>query len=86
MRQNKKKRKGIVRELLSWILYLVFFFGAVYLIVQYVGERTVVSGESMYPTLNDGDSLIVDKISYRFVEPDRYDIVVFPFRYQEDTF
>lgn len=59
MRQNKKKRKGIVRELLSWILYLVFFFGVVYLIVQYVGERTVVSGESMYPTLNDGDSMIL---------------------------
>ncbi len=40
----------------------------------------------MYPTLNDGDNLIVDKISYHFVDPGRFDIIVFPFRYQEDTF
>ena len=40
----------------------------------------------MTPTLMDGDNLIVDKITYRFMEPSRYDIVVFPFQYQEDTF
>ncbi|MDO4322423.1 MAG: signal peptidase I [Lachnospiraceae bacterium] len=86
MRQKKTKKKSIWKELLSWIIYLAVLFGAIYLIVQYVGERTIVSGDSMYPSLSDGDSLIVDKISYRFVNPDRYDVVVFPFRYQEGTF
>ena len=86
MRQKKVKKKSIGKELISWIIYLAILFGAVYLIVQYVGERTTVSGESMYPSLSDGDSLIVDKISYRFVDPDRYDVVVFPFQYQEGTF
>ncbi len=80
------KKKSIWRELISWIIYLAVLLGAVYLIVQYVGERTTVSGESMYPSLSDGDSLIVDKISYRFIDPDRYDVVVFPFQYQEGTF
>lgn len=58
----------------------------VYLIVHYVGERTEVRGESMYPALSDGDHLIVDKISYRFTDPDRFDVIVFPFQYQDDTF
>ena len=46
----------------------------------------MVSGESMETTLADGDHLIVDKISYRFRDPKRYDIVVFPYRYAEDTY
>ncbi len=86
MSKGQKKRKSMFREVLSWILYLVIVCGAVYLIVHYVGERTEVRGESMYPALNDGDQLIVDKISYRFSDPKRFDVVVFPFRYQEDTF
>lgn len=86
MRQRKKKRKSIVKEMISWVVYLLFLFGAVYLIVHYVGGRTEVSGESMNPTLKDKDNLIVDKISYRFSDPARFDIVVFPFKYQEGTY
>ena len=40
----------------------------------------------MEPTLSDGDNLLVDKISYRFSEPERFDIIVFPFRYAEKTY
>lgn len=35
----------------------------------------------MEPTLAEGDYLIVEKMSYRFHEPERYDIVVFPVSY-----
>lgn len=83
---RQKKKKSIVKEMISWMVYLLFLFGAVYLIVHYVGDRTEVSGDSMNPTLNNGDNLIVDKISYRFVDPARFDIVVFPFKYQEGTY
>ena len=37
-------------------------------------------------TLSDGDNLIVDKISYRFSEPKRFDIIVFPFQYADETY
>ncbi len=40
----------------------------------------------MAPTLRDGDNLVVEKLSYRFRNPGRYDVVVFPFKYQEDTY
>ena len=86
MRQKKRKKRSMIKEFIRWIVYLAVLVGLAWLIVQYVGERTQVSGESMYPTLNDGDNLLVDKISYRFRDPARYDIVVFPFRYQEGTF
>ncbi len=85
-REKNKKKKSLIREFLRWIVFFLLFFGVGFLIVHFVGERTVVSGESMYPSLRDGDNLIVDKLSYRFTDPKRYDIVVFPFQYQEGTF
>ena len=78
--------KGIVKELFGWIVFIVVVVAASYLIVTFVGQRTEVSGSSMETTLSSGDQLIVDKISYRFRDPKRYDIVVFPYRYEENTY
>ena len=55
---------------------------ATFLIVKFVGVRTEVIGTSMTPTLQDGDNLIVEKVTYYFRDPQRYDIIVFP--YPED--
>ena len=68
------------------VVYMGIVLGVTFLIITYVGQRTHVSGDSMKNTLNDGDHLIVDKITYRMREPVRYDIIVFPFRYKENTF
>lgn len=40
----------------------------------------------METTLYDGDNLIVNKFVYRFGEPKRFDIVVFPFKYTKNTY
>ena len=78
--------KSILKELMGWLLYIIIIVGAAYLIVAFVGQRTQVSGSSMETTLSDGDQLIVDKISYRFRDPKRYDIIVFPYQYEPDTY
>ena len=78
---NKK-----LKDILSTSLYLLIVLVMTFLVVTYVGQRTKVIGSSMSPTLTDGDNLIVDKISYRFHDPERFDIVVFPFRYAEKTY
>jgi len=78
--------KKFLKDVLSTGLYLLVVLIIIYLIILYVGQRTEVSGDSMEPTLSNGDNLIVDKISYRFNEPERFDIIVFPFQYQKDTY
>lgn len=78
--------KKVLREILSTSIYILFVLCAVYLLIHFVGQRTQVSGSSMEPKLSSDDNLIVDKISYRFHDPERYDIIVFPFRYEENTF
>lgn len=74
------------REILSTAAYLLVVVALTFLFVQFVGQRTHVNGDSMNETLEDGDNLIVDKISYRFTDPERYDIIVFPYQYQEKTY
>ncbi len=69
-----------LKDFLSTSLYLLVAVIIAFLIVRFVGQRTEVIGSSMLPTLEDGNNLILDKISYKIHEPERYDIIVFPFR------
>ena len=82
----EEKEVSLKKEIISTVLYLLAVIALTFLFVQFVGQRTHVNGDSMNATLEDGDNLIVDKISYRFTKPDRFDIVVFPYQYKEDTY
>ena len=84
--KKEEKKVSWVRETISTVLYLILVVFLTILFVKYVGQRTHVNGNSMNPTLTDGDNLIVDKLSYRFSDPERYDIIVFPYQYQKDTY
>ncbi|MCI9440261.1 MAG: signal peptidase I [Ruminococcus sp.] len=81
-----KEERSILRELGSWLLYLLFVVVFSFIIITYVGQRTRVDGQSMETTLQNNDNLIVDKISYRFREPKRFEIIVFPYQYRENTY
>lgn len=76
----------VMREMINTLLYLLAVLCLTYVVITFVGQRTEVDGASMEATLYDGDNLIVDKITYRFNDPQRFDIIVFPFQYQEDTY
>lgn len=76
--KDEKEEKNVKKEILSWVFYIAFVIVLTYLIITFVGQRTMVDGRSMNPTLNDGDNLIVEKLSYRFGDPQRFDIIVFP--------
>lgn len=78
--------KEIIKELVGWLLYIVLIIALTWTVVTFVGQRTEVSGSSMETTLSDKDQLIVDKMTYRFRDPKRYDIVVFPYQYQDNTY
>ena len=79
-------KESLGKEVLSVIINVLICFAVVFLITHFIGQRTVVSGSSMEDTLSDGDNLIVDKINYRFHDPERFDVVVFPYQYEEDTY
>ena len=70
---KRNRRKSPVCKKNMAIICLVVF-----LVLRFVGQRTVVNGHSMDPTLAHGENLIMDKLTYQFSDPDRFDIVIFP--------
>ena len=84
--EEQGKSKSTAKEVLDWILYIGIVLILSWLIVTFVGVRTVEDSQSMEPTLQDGNNLIVDKLSYRFRDPKRYEIIVFPYKYEENTY
>ena len=72
--ENMEKKKS---EIWEWIKALLIAVGLAFVIRYFFLAPIVVDGESMMPTLNDKDRMIVNKIGYVVGEPERFDIIVF---------
>lgn len=65
--------RGVAKELLAIVVPAIVM---AVLVNRFVAETTVVFGESMAPQLRPSQRLVVEKISYRFREPTRGQMVV----------
>lgn len=70
----KEKIKGFIKETVETIVIVVVL---VVIIRSLLGEPRWIPSSSMEPTLQIGDNLIVEKVTYRFEKPERGDIIVF---------
>jgi signal peptidase I len=66
----------VKEELVAWVKTLVSAAVYAVLIVTFVMQVARVEGQSMAPTLEDQDRLIVNKLVYRIADPRRGDIVM----------
>lgn len=64
--------KKFIKELIPYIIIII----VVVLIRSYIVTPVIVVGDSMVPTLEDNQVLLLNKINYKFNEIERYDIVV----------
>jgi signal peptidase I len=71
-------------EMLSWTKTILIAIVLAAIIRIFLFANYIVDGDSMLPTMHDGDRLIVNKIVYQIKEPDRFDIVVFHADEQRD--
>ncbi len=76
-RPSEVRKPSRLKYVIEGLIYIALIVVCVYVVPKYVIQRTVVKGESMEDTLHDAESLLIDKISYRFTDPKRYDIIVF---------
>lgn len=70
---------GMKAEIYEWLKSIVIAVAIAFVLRSFVVERFVVEGPSMQPTLHAGESLLVDKLSYRFHPPQRGDIIIFKY-------
>jgi len=78
----KSKTAEYAKSVWDIVKFAVIALAIVIPIRLYIAQPFVVSGESMFPTFNDGQYLIIDEISYITNGPHRGDVVVF--RYPND--
>ena len=69
MTEQEKKKDGNI------LIYLLIFL-LVILIRTFIITPVMVNGDSMNPTLEDNDIMILNKINYKLNEIKRFDIVV----------
>ncbi|MCX7921055.1 MAG: signal peptidase I [Clostridia bacterium] len=68
-------KKPILKETVSWILHIAIAVVISYAVVTFGFQRTVVYSYSMQPTLYEGDSLWVEKVSPKLGNISAGDIV-----------
>ena len=69
-------KNAVIKEIIYNVLYFAGVILLALFIVKFVVQRTEVEGESMEPTLHNGENLMVDKVTYRFRDPKRFEVIV----------
>lgn len=64
------------KEILDWLKQIGLAIVVTFFIVNFVGQFTIVQGNSMLPTLENNDILIIEKLTQRFGAYKQGDIVV----------
>lgn len=70
------ERGRVINEIVSWLKHILLPIVVTLLIVNFLGQFTLVQGNSMLPTLEHNDVLIIEKLTQRFGEFRPGDIVV----------
>ena len=64
--------KKFIKELIPYVVIVI----VVVLIRTFIATPVIVSGDSMVPTLNDKQLLLLNKLDYKISDIERFDIVV----------
>ncbi len=75
--KEEKNKPNIKKNLIALGICVVIAVVIALIITNFVASHTKVEGNSMESTLENGDDIIVEKISYITGDPERYDIIVF---------
>lgn len=71
------KRKRFHQAMIETVVYIIILLISIFIIPRYVVQRTVVDGDSMQNNFHNGESLIIEKISYKLDMIKRFDVITF---------
>lgn len=69
-------KKKMLKNILSWVVTILAAFVVALLINTYVFRTSMIYGSSMYPTLENGEVVMLSKLPYIASEPAFGDVVV----------
>lgn len=74
---RREKKYHIHEIIIKWIVDIAMVVCLSFLLAVYMLGKTTVVGHSMEPTLYNDDNVLIDKVSYCFKKPQRYDVIIF---------
>ncbi len=89
MSNNKKDMRGkklfenTLKQILSLFFCLMVAYGTARFVTDFFLQPIRVEGVSMENTLYHNDILLINKFTYRIHNPERFDIVIFPYSMKE---
>lgn len=83
-KEKEQKNSGIYYEVIDFLKDLAIIIVAVVIIRTFVAMPFQISGQSMYESYYDREFIIVDRFTYLFSSPNRWDVVVFKPNVNED--
>lgn len=79
-----KMSSTFAKEVIDWLKAIVIAIIIVVIIKIFFFQSYLVFGESMHPTVEPGDKLIINKITYRLSDIEHQDLIVFHANENED--
>jgi signal peptidase I len=67
----------LIREIFSWIIVSLLAVFAAFVVVTSFGMQVKVIGDSMEPTIYNGQGVLVNRLVYKIFGPKNGDVVVF---------
>ena len=67
----------LIREILVWFFQIALVCFVAFVLVWYFGQRVSVIGDSMKPKLENGDVVLINRVSYNLGTPKRGDVIAF---------
>lgn len=74
--KNKKDKYDILYSILDYLRMILVAFIILMLVFTFVLRKNTVVGSSMYPTLEDGEHVIVNVAASYLTDIERFDVVV----------
>lgn len=74
---RRYQENTVLLKILKTVCDIVIIVLAAYIIILFTCQRTNISGNSMQPALCNGDTVMINRFSYAYTSPKRYDVIAF---------
>ena len=76
-RRRKKINVPLLKEIGAWVIEIAIVLVISFVFVYFIGLRTTVVGQSMNPTIENGEEILVNRFVYKLKKPKANDVIVF---------
>lgn len=84
LNEEKKEKPSLLRELFSWLEIIVVAVVVSLVLTRVVLVNAMVPSSSMENLISPGDRLFGNRLTYKFSDPERFDVVIFKYPVDEE--